>query len=75
MKHIKDVSIGKDSKGNPMNVITTERGYIIETASITYPHTDEYVQIVDMILNALENATLTLDPKTSTITISFRKAT
>jgi hypothetical protein len=75
MRHIKNMSIGKDSKGNPVNVITTEGGYIIETSSITYPHTDEYSQIVDMILNALENATLTLDPKTNTLKISFRKAT
>ncbi len=73
MKHAKNVAITKDSKGNPVNVITTERGYLVKTYSVDYPKTDEYIQIVDMILGALEDATITLDPQTNTIKIQFAR--
>ncbi len=75
MRHVKGVTIGKDANGNPINQIVTDQGYVISTYSIDYPKTDDYIQIVDMILSALENATITLDPKTNTITISFQKQT
>jgi hypothetical protein len=66
IKNIKNLSNGKLE-------ITSRHGYIVEVDKIKIPETDNSLLIAELILQALENATLTLDPKTNTIKISFKK--
>ncbi len=80
MKHVKKIDIIQDTTGNIINRITTSRGIVIELESMKYPGIEEKIEEVEIlsqaieqiIKNILQNAVITLDPKTNNITITFK---
>jgi hypothetical protein len=81
MKHVKSVEVVRDpSTGRPVNRITTRRGIVIELEGYRYPEIEDQVELVEMVAqaveqvvkNLLQNATITVDPTTNKITITFK---
>ncbi len=67
IKNIKNLSNGKIE-------ITSSQDYVFTIDNIKMPQFDQALEIAELILQALENATLTIDPTTNTIKINFKKA-